>query len=304
MNRIFLNIGILLSALAVTVSCGSDEAEQDVPVQPDKPDVEEKMQANVLTKAASSVVSTGVDVGMYMQHYVDGKMVDLYAAHNYVNNVRMKYAADGWKSAEPVYWYDESSLSDIYAYAPYQSDVEDCRNMAVGVPTDQTSTEQLAAADLLWGRNLALNPTTSQISVSLNHLFAKVNVKITPEADFAEGELKASDLKVFINNVRCEGKLDLQTGDVTLSGDPQTVCARNNGDLSFTVIVMPQTLGFVNLIRVEWGDVVYVLQRSIAFDSHRSYDLTVSINKKEATGLNIGISGWDIDDKDYGGVVE
>ena len=96
MNRIFLNIGILLSALAVTVSCGSDEAEQDVPVQPDKPDVEEKMQANVLTKAASSVVSTGVDVGMYMQHYVDGKMVDLYAAHNYVNNVRMKYVADGW----------------------------------------------------------------------------------------------------------------------------------------------------------------------------------------------------------------
>ena len=151
MNRIFLNIGILLSALAVTVSCGSDEAEQDVPVQPDKPDVEEKMQANVLTRAASAVVSTGVDVGMYMQHYVDGKMVDLYAADNYVNNVRMKYAADGWKPAEPVYWYDESSLSDIYAYAPYQSEVEDCRNMAVGVPTDQTSTEQLAAADLLWG---------------------------------------------------------------------------------------------------------------------------------------------------------
>ena len=262
------------------------------------------MQVNVLTKAASAVVSTGVDVGMYMQHYVDGRMVDLYAAHNYVNNVRMKYAADGWKSAEPVYWYDESSLSDIYAYAPYQGDVENCRNMTVGVPTDQTSTEQLAAADLLWGRNLALNPTTSQISVSLHHLFAKVNVKITPEADFAEGELKASDLKVFINNVRCEGKLDLQTGDVTLSGDPQTVCARNNGDLSFTAVVMPQTLGFVNLIRVEWGNVVYVLQRSIAFDSHRSYDLTVSINKKEATGLNIGISGWDIDDKDYGGVVE
>ena len=40
MNRIFLNIGILLSALAVTVSCGSDEAEQDVPVQQDKPAVE------------------------------------------------------------------------------------------------------------------------------------------------------------------------------------------------------------------------------------------------------------------------
>ena len=304
MKKIFLHIGMMVAALMATVSCGSDDAEQEVPVQPDKPDVEEKMQVDVLTRAASAVVSTSVDVGMYMQHYVNEKMVDLYADNNYVNNVRMKYAADGWKSAEPIYWYDESSLSDIYAYAPYQSDVKDCRNMAVGVPTDQTSTEQLAAADLLWGRNLALNPTTSQISVSLDHLFAKVNVKITPEADFADGELKASDLKVFINNVRCEGKLDLQTGDVTLSGEPQTICARNNGNLSFTAVVMPQTLGFVNLIRVEWGDVVYVLQRSITFEPKRSYDLTVSINKKEATGLNIGISGWDIDDKDYGGVVQ
>lgn len=304
MKRIFLNIGILLAALAASTSCGSDEAEQDVPVQPDKPDVEEKMQVDVLTRAASAVVSTGVDVGMYMQHYVDGKMVDLYAANNYVNNVRMKYDTDGWKSAAPIYWYDESSLSDIYAYAPYQSKVEDCRNMAVGVPTDQTSTAQLAAADLLWGRNLALNPTTSQIGVSLDHLFTQVNVKIAPEADFAEGELKATDLKVFINNVRCEGTLDLQTGTVALAGEPQTICAHNNGDLSFTAIVMPQTLGFVNLIRVEWGDVVYVLQRSITFEPKRSYDLTVSINKKEATGLNIGISGWDIDDKDYGGVVQ
>lgn len=304
MKKIFLHIGMMVAALMATVSCGSDDAEQEVPVQPDKPDVEEKMQVDVLTRAASAVVSTSVDVGMYMQHYVNEKMVDLYADNNYVNNVRMKYAADGWKSAEPIYWYDESSLSDIYAYAPYQSDVKDCRNMAVGVPTDQTSTEQLAAADLLWGRNLALYPTTSQISVSLDHLFAKVNVKITPEADFADGELKASDLKVFINNVRCEGKLDLQTGDVTLSGEPQTICARNNGNLSFTAVVMPQTLGFVNLIRVEWGDVVYVLQRSITFEPKRSYDLTVSINKKEATGLNIGISGWDIDDKDYGGTVE
>lgn len=304
MNRITKHIAILLASLAVTASCGSDEAEQEAPVQPDSPQTEQKMQVDVLTRTASAVVSTGVDVGMYMQHYVDGKMVDLYAANNHVNNARMKYAADGWKSVEPIYWYDNTSLSDIYAYAPYQNDVADCRNIAVGVPTTQTTTEQLAAADLLWGRNLALNPTTSSISVTLDHMFSRVNIKVNPEADFAEGELKATDLKVFINNVRCEGKLDLQTGDVTIAGEPQTVSACNNGDLSFTAIVMPQTLGFVNLIRVEWGEVVYILQRSIAFEAQRSYELTVSINKKEATGLNIGISGWDIDDKDYGGTVE
>ena len=291
-----------VAALAV-VSCNSDDGEQENPTVPEKPAVEEKMEADVLTRAAGDVVSTGVDVGFYMQHYVDGKMVDLYPANNYVNNARMKFSAEGWKAEEPIYWYDESSLTDIYAYAPFQNEVADSRKISVGVPLDQSTKENLAAADLLWGRNLALNPTSSQIALTLDHLFSRVTIKIKPEADFAEGELKASDLRVFINNIKCEGKLDLQTGEVTLAGDAQTVCTHNNGDLSFTAIVMPQKLGFVNLVRMEWGDVVYILQRSISLEAKRSYELTISINKKEATGLNIGISGWDIDDKDYGGTV-
>ena len=291
-----------VAALAV-VSCNSDDGEQENPTVPEKPAVEEKMEADVLTRAAGDVVSTGVDVGFYMQHYVDGKMVDLYPANNYVNNARMIFSAEGWKAEEPIYWYDESSLTDIYAYAPFQNEVADSRKISVGVPLDQSNKENLAAADLLWGRNLALNPTSSQIALTLDHLFSRVTIKIKPEADFAEGELKASDLRVFINNIKCEGKLDLQTGEVTLAGDAQTVCTHNNGDLSFTAIVMPQTLGFVNLVRMEWGDVVYILQRSISLEAKRSYELTISIKKKEATGLNIGISGWDIDDKDYGGTV-
>lgn len=302
MKRLFQNIGMAVAAFAV-FSCSSDDAEQETPAVPEKPAVEEKMQADVLTRATGNVLSTGVDVGLYMQHYVDGKMVDLYSAHNYVNNAKMKYSTEGWKAEVPIYWYDESSLTDIYAYAPYQNEVADSRKISVGVPLDQNTKENLANADLLWGRNLALNPTSSQIAVTLDHLYSRLTIKIKPEADFAEGELKASDLKVFINNVKCEGKLDLQTGEVTLAGDAQTVCAHNNGDLSFTAIIMPQTLGFVNLVRVEWGNVVYVLQRSISLEAKRSYELTISINKKEATGLNIGISGWDIDGKDYGGTV-
>ena len=107
MKRLFLNIGMAVAALAV-VSCNSDDGEQENPTVPEKPAVEEKMEADVLTRAAGDVVSTGADVGFYMQHYVDGKMVDLYPANNYVNNERMIFSAEGWKAEEPIYWYDES----------------------------------------------------------------------------------------------------------------------------------------------------------------------------------------------------
>lgn len=300
---------LTLSALAVAMllnySCSNDG---DTPTEPVNPDPQEeptgKLRLNVVSRASDNVVSTKVNVGLYMQHYEDGKMVDLLPAFNYLNNVKMTYDAGCWASTSPIYWFDATSLSDIYAYAPYKEQVADCRKMQVAVPTDQSTTEQLAAADLLWGRNLALDPTTSEIAVGMNHRLSRINIKVVPEADFAEGELKAEDLRLFVNNVRCEATMDLQTSDLTLTGEQKTILAHNNGNLTFTAIVMPQTVGFVNLLRLEWKDVVYTLQRSMTFDAQQNYDFTISINKRTASGLNIGITGWDIDGKDYGGVVE
>lgn len=299
-----LSFSVLAFGLLLFAACDKSDVAEAI-IEPDVPETEDdKIPLNVSTRAVDNASLEGVSVGLFMQPYQSGAMADLLPTYNYINNVEMTYKNGAWQTAAPVYWYDATTLSDIYAYAPYQKAMSDCRKMVFTCSTDQTTDDALAQADLLWGRSLALDPTRDDISVSLNHQLARVNVRVIPESDFAEGELKASDLKVWIGNLRCDAVMDMQTGDLQVSGEGRSIAMHNNGDLTFSAIVLPQTVGFVNLIHVEWGDVAYTLQGSMTFDPQRIYDLSVRINKVEASGLNVGISGWDIDDKDYGGTVE
>ena len=302
MTKRFLCACLAVACLSMMAGCSEEEMNPDVPqVQPEE---QTRIPLNLCTRADDKVVSTAVKVGLYMQHYQDGNMVNLVSTGNYINNLMMSYSEGKWTATDPIYWADNTSLSDVYAYAPYQQEVSNCRRMKVGVPTDQSELAQLAAADLLWGASMALSPSNDNISVSLNHRFARVNVIVKPSADFAEGELKAEDLKLYINNVKCEAVMDLQTSDLTLMGETTSILTHNNGDLSFTAIVMPQSVGFVNLLRLEWNDTKCVLQHSTQFEAQRDYTFTITFKKEGASGLNVGIGGWDIDDQDYGGVVE
>lgn len=309
MNKI-PNLTALPLALLLLTACDKSEGVEDidtpdVPVVPDAPhDEEEPMPLSVLARAVDNASLEGVDVGLFMQPYQAGMMADLLPAYNYINNVKMTCHDRAWHTATPVYWYDATTLADLYAYAPYMKDVGDCRKMAFACPTDQTSDAALKQADLLWGRNMALDPSLDDINVSLDHRLARVNVRVIAEEDFDADELKAADVKVWIGSMRCEALMDVQTGELTVGGDGRSIAMHNNGDLTYTAIVLPQTVGFANLIHVEWGDVAYTLQGTATFDPRRIYDLSVRINKIEASGLTVGISGWDIDDKDYGGTVE
>lgn len=304
MIRNTLYMCVAAVGLSVLASCST----QDDPIMPDIPPVEEPEQPervpmNISTRAEGGVMNSQIEMGLYVQHYTNGSKEDLNATGNYINNVRLSNNNGNWTASNPLYWYDNSSPTDIYAYAPYQANVADCRNMEISLPTDQSDIGQLAAADLLWGCHLAQMPSSGGFSVSLNHRLTRVNVKVKPAQGMNAADLKAEDMRLFINNVRCEAYMDLQTSDLTLKGTPTSICAHNNGDLTFTAIVLPQSVGFVNLIRLEWNGSSYVLQHSTAFEAQRNYDFTITFNPQGTSGLNVGISGWDIDDTDYGGVV-
>lgn len=292
-------VGLLLLA---SCSTQDDPTVPDVPTE--EPELPEQMPMNISTRAEGGMLSSQIEVGLYVQHYTNGAKTELNAADNYINNVCLSNRDGNWTAPYTLYWYDNVSPTDVYAYAPYQANVADCRSMEINLPTDQSDKDKLAAADLLWGKSLALMPSSGDFSVSLNHRLSRINIKVKPGSNLAANELKAGDIKVYINNMRCEANMDLQTSELTLKGSPTSICAHNNGDLSFTAIVLPQSVGFVNLIRLEWNGTSHTLQHSTAFEAQRNYDFTITFNPKGTSGLNVGISGWDIDDVDYGGVVE
>lgn len=293
-------IGYYLLAIGLT-ACSSDDAGSQQ--EPEIPAVEKRQAVDIVTRSdGGGADGSTMQAGLYMVNYVDGRQAQLQANGNYVNNMLMNYTDGMWVPSTPVYWQDSDVNADFYAYAPYAGQVDDARAMTFRVATDQTSEEAFQGSDLLWGMVQGQSPTAGKFSLMLSHQLSQLTVAVTAGAGFSEGELTADNVAVTIGGSKTLGTLDLQSGVVTATGEVADVKCRNNSDLTYTAILLPQQIAFANLVKVAWKGNSYTLQNSFKLEPKKQYKLTIKLNKTQG-GLDIGISGWDIIDEDFGGTV-
>ena len=68
-------------------------------------------------------------------------------------------------------------------------------------------------------------------------------------------------------------------------------------------MLVPQEIIGTEIIRVTVGANEYSLVQTISFQSNKQHKCTITVNKI-GEGVNIGISGWETDDTDFGGTLE
>lgn len=282
---------IILGLLLVTGCSSNDE---NIPAD----DGRQRVKISVF--AENGAISNDINAGLYMVNYVDDIKDNLLPVGNYINNQLIVYRNNSWQSEQPIYWYDENTPADFYVYAPYRKDVENACALPSGVATDQTTKAGMAQSDFLYGAIMMEYPSESDFELKMHHHFSKMTVVITTDGTF-DG-LSADNVSVAIGGTKVESEIDLQTGAITATGNAQDVQCYNNGDLSYTAILIPQQIPYSNFIKIDWNGNPYILQSAFKFESRREYKLTVKL-KKTAGGFDIGIDGWDIVDEDFGGVV-
>lgn len=286
-----LFIGLVL----LCASCNHDLPEEPV-VTPTNPEGTVRLR----TRVDGEAIVSEVNAGLYMVNYIDGRSDELLAASNYVNNQLLTFADGSWSTSQPIYWMDIDTPADFYAYAPYQSKVADARSIAFSVQKDQTTVEAVAQSDFLWGTLQGQSPTESSFDLTLSHMLSQLTVKVTAAEDM---NMKAEDVSVTIGGTKVSAQIDLATGSITpIEGEAQDVKCHNNGDLSYTAILIPQQVPFSNLIKILWNGNPYTLQNAFKLEAKRQYTLTVRLKKTES-GFDVGIDGWDIIDEDFGGTV-
>lgn len=287
---------IFIGIAALCASCGSDSSDSKI----EPPIVEEQGDmVRLQTRVEGETVAAEVNAGLYMVNYLDGKQDDLLGTSNYVNNQLLTFANSVWSSTTPIYWSDAITPADFYAYAPYQSKVDDARAMSFSVQKEQTTTDAVAQSDFLWGTLQGQSPTESSFDLTLSHLMSQLTVKVMA----SEGmNINAEEVTVTIGGSKTAAKIDLATGSVTPDGETGDVKCYNNGDLSYTAILIPQQIPFSNLIQIVWNGSPYTLQNAFKLEPKRQYTLTVKLKKTEG-GFDIGIDGWDIIGEDFGGTV-
>ena len=288
----------LVSCLFYSCSNGSDDPVTEQPQPEDNGTV-----VGIKTRVNDITVPVGeLRAGLYMVNYLDGQPDKLLAQTNYVNNQLQVYVDGAWTSEHPIYWNDMDTPADFYAYAPYQETVPNARQIPFSVAADQRSDEAFLQSDFLWGTVRGQRPDDGEFSLMLSHALSRLTVNIVADTGFEQNELQATDVSVTIGGSRTSCTVDLADGSATPNGTAGNVMCHNNGDLSFTAVLVPQEIPFSNLIQVNWRGNPYTLQNSFRLEPRRQYSLTVKL-KKSKNGFDIGIAGWDIVEEDFGGSI-
>lgn len=286
-------VGLLL------VGCSKDDGGSELTEQES---TDNRTAVTIISHAAPSNVSTGLQAGLYMVNYNNGQHDELLAANNYVNNQLLTWIGNTWSTEPPIYWNDMDTPADFYAYAPYQQSVSNAREILFSVQTDQNTDGAAALSDFLWGTIQGQLPTAESFDLTLAHQFSKLTVTVIAEQGFDENELQASDVSVAIGGTKTSCLIDMKDGQFTTTGEAHDVQCHNNGDLTYTAILIPQQVAYSNLIQIDWKGNKYTLQNAFLLEGQRQYSLTVKL-KKSKSGFDVGIAGWDIIDEDFGGTI-
>jgi len=296
---------ILLALAAISLmACSNDDT--DSPQQtgvPDMPKNVDKNAVNIVTRGEGVTDnSSGMLAGLYMVNYINGLSSKLLPTDNYVNNLQMNNSNNAWVPATPIYWLDTNVKADFYAYAPYKPVVADARAMTFSVETDQTIDDAYMQSDFLWGASKGKSPLDGSFDLTIFHQLSMVTVEVVAGSGFKTNELNSNNVTVTLCGSRTTGTVDLQTGSVTATGEKADIKCHNNGDMTYSAILMPQSVPFSNFVQIDWNGNKYTLQMSINLEQRMHHKLTITL-KKTMSGLDVGISGWDVVAEDFGGTV-
>ncbi len=289
MRNIFLAV---LVASAFLAGCGKDASQGSVhgtvPIN----------LSMAITKATESGFETGDRVGLYV---VNSPSL-LSSGGNQYDNALLKLGDSGWEPAIPLYYKDEKTLTDFYAYYPYRSNLDDIKSVRINVQSVQTTEESYNASDFLWGKTIGVIPSENTVSLKLSHLTSRVNVVLKAGNGWTADDLKTAEVTICGLNIG--GTVDLTDGSVKpLSGTDWNIMAFNNGDGTFKAMVIPQTLSKTEFVKIAIGTNEYTLTTGIELLSGMEHTCTITVNKTGGS-FSVVIGGWETDEIDHGGSVE
>ena len=196
-----------------------------------------------------------------------------------------------------VCWDINSTKLNVYAYYPYINNVESSDAVEFAVNSDQSTEEGFYDSDFLYANAEELEPQTTPVKLTFDHLLSRVNVYINFFDGFTKEDVKNIE-SVKIKGLVTDGEIDLADGTVT-AGDTKSTITLNLEDYdnfymrrSSSAIVFPQEGAMV--VEVVVNDKVYSSTVNVDFESNYEYTYYFDI-KSNPAALILGttsINGW------------
>ena len=163
----------------------------------------------------------------------------LAASDNSIQNVRLTFDGNGWVQQTPLYWPQDGTRFDFYAYYPYNEGVTDPTDIAFAVKLDQSGANY-SASDLMTART-ADRGRGEQVVLSFSHALAMVQLTVSDRV----GSLDTSEeVDVKLHGVVTGATLDLG-GTATTNGTPTDITMHRVAEAEgfvFRALVPAQTV--------------------------------------------------------------
>ena len=174
-------------------------------------DFSKNLNTRVTTDGSfSSKFDIGDKIGIFIYKRNPGEASSISSNQLYVNNIKMTYNGNTWILESPLYYINDETLLDVYAYYPYQANASASAlnyNAATGM------------SDLLSASALGINRTNRQpVPLIFCHLLSMIHLsvdKIETLPDFNE---------TFVVNFHgvISGEYNLETKEISNPGTGTT----------------------------------------------------------------------------------
>ena len=291
---------LLLAVAAMSASCIGDLSDQFGHGEGGKLPI----NISVAQSRANDVAfENGDQLGLYVVNHNASGAGTLKSYNNHVDNMRFTLSST-WTPDENIYWLDNSTKADFYAYYPYGTPAN-VNAYAFSVKNDQSSEADYWASDFLWGKRSSVSPTAEAVAIETEHLFSNALIYVVAGEGVSEESLAAADIEVKVCNVKTSATIDLATGDAVANGSSAEIKPWNTGSY-YRAMIVPQVVSSNSkLLSVKINGEEYAHYTDIEFKRNTRHKITVTVTSADSPSsrfsVNFTIKEWQDDEVDYGG---
>lgn len=287
-------LAFMMMAFAIAaVSC----KEKDVPAPAPEVDAIPLQIATSVTRATEYAFEANDAVGLYVVNVPSA----LQTTGNHIDNAKFTFDGSKWNGDTQYYWKDGNTKADFYCYYPYVSSISSVNSIPFSVNKDQSAETGYKASDFMFGKVAAIAPTPDPVTINVKHAMSCLVINLKAGTGWKDDDLK--NAVVTLSGLKTSALVNLADVTVSASGSATEVNPLSAGNNSFKALVVPQAISNTELVKINLAGNSYALKTSIDMTPGKQYSCTVVINRS-SEGINIGISPWETDSKDYGGSVE
>ncbi len=286
---------LILSALLV-LSCKKSANENAAPVVPEE---QERIPINIAT-AVTRVTDTAFEKGDAVGLYVVNQPSALASSGNHADNVKFTFDGEKWVAEQELYWLDEKTPADFYAYYPYTGEVADVQSISVSVKADQSKEEGYKSSEFLLGKTLGVAPTPDPVHINTKHLMSLLRVELKAGTGWTDEDINAASVSLL--GLKTAAKVNLKDATITAEGESSEITPLSLGGGVYKALVVPQNVTEADLIKIKVGNNDYILKTSVNLVSGKQHKCTIVVNRT-SEGINIGVDPWEDGDV-YSGIVE